>query len=69
MGGMIQIVKTALWYESRNLVQWAWHHKSELLLSSEKSPQSMFEVYNPEPAFVELPQPTEKAALPQEDSS
>lgn len=28
----------------------------------------MFEVYNPEPAFVELPQPTEKA-LPQEDSS
>ena len=30
--------------------------------------KACLEVYNPEPAFVELPQPTEKA-LPQEDSS
>ena len=30
--------------------------------------KACLEIYNPEPAFVELPQPTEKA-LPQEDSS
>ena len=30
--------------------------------------KACLEVYNPEPAFVELPQPTEKA-LPQENSS
>lgn len=30
--------------------------------------KACLEVYNPEPAFVELPQPTEKA-LPHEDSS
>ena len=30
--------------------------------------KACLEVYNPEPAFVELPQPTEKA-LPREDSS